>query len=207
MCIHVFSISLLCINYGFAADNQKRLVGEIDAATGLYISGDKRFHVTIPITGSRNDILNAITDAFTPRGALLAVKPTENGTTYRLEITHTIGEDDRRTPFSQASATAFEWYRRLAVRSYQRPLVELNTYNFKINNKQSIASIYKQFATDTQGPRFHLFYLTDFGDELAFIWTNIPFAAESIDAEESIIDGRAVQVKNSIAMLQSLTFE
>jgi len=206
-CIAILSMSLLFINTSLAENKTKKLVGKIDAETGQYTAGDKSFRVTIPITGTPAYVLNSVTDSFTARGSLLSIRPTENGGTYRLEITHALDENQRRADFAQASATTFDWYRRLATRSYRSPLVELSTFAFKLGDKQSSASIYKQFATDQQGPRFHLFYLTDFGDELAFVWTDIPLEAENIDAEESIINGNAEQVKKSIAMLQSLTFE
>ena len=213
--ISTFNISLLCISLLFTSNvfaaeentNEERLVGEVDAKTGKYISGDKNFRVTLPVSGTRAYVLNAVTDVFTARGTSISIKPTKTGGTYRLETTHALNTNERETSFEQASATAFDWYRRLAVRSYQNPLLELSTYSFELNGKKTIASIYKQLASDKQGPRFHLFYITDFGKELAFVWTDIPFAAENIEAEEEIIEGRAEQVKKSLAMLRSLRIE
>jgi len=201
-----FSILLLLTTLSLAAEKKTKLVGNIDEATGQYNAVDNSFQVTVPVSGTRAYVLNSVTDVFTARGTLLSIKPTENGGTYRLEISHAVDKDERKTPFAQASATAFDWYRRLAIRSYRSPLVEVNTYTFELDGKQSIAAIYKQFATDSQGPRFHLFYLTDFGNKLAFVWTDISLPAEDISVEEEIITGRAEQAKKSIAMLQSLTF-
>ncbi len=203
-------VSLLFSNNVFAVDEKivtGRLVGEIDAETGQYTSGDKSFHVTLPISGTRAYILNAVTDVFTVRGTVLSIKPTKTGGTYRLETTHALNKSERAISFEQASAKTFDWYKRLAIRSYRSPLLELSTHHFEIDGKKTIASIYKQFASDKQGPRFHLFYLTDFGSELAFVWTDIPLAAENIEIEEEIIEGRAEQAKKSLAMLRSLRFE
>jgi len=205
--LSIFSTLLLLTNIAIAEDKKKKLVGKINEETGQYHSRDNSFQVTTPIKGTRAYVLSAVNDDVTTRGTLLSIKPTKTGTTYRLEITHAFDEDERRTPFLQASATAFDWYRRLATRSYQSPLIELNTYDFKINGKQTAAAIYKQFATDKQPPHFHLFYLTDFGKKLAFIWTDIPLAADNIEIEDAIISGRAEEVKRSIAMLKSLSFE
>jgi len=213
--ISALSFSLLCISLlftsnVFAAEENKKeeqLVGEIDAETGRYTSGDKRFRVTLPVRGTRAYVLNAITDVFTGRGTSLSIKPTRTGGTYRLETTHSLKKNDSITSFEQASATTFDWYRRLATRSFQSPLLELSSHSFDLDGKKTIVSIYKQLSSDKQGPRFHLFYLTDFGTELAFVWTDIPFAAESIEAEEEIIEGRAEQVKKSLAMLRSLRFQ
>lgn len=205
--LSIFSILFLCSGSVSADEIKSKLIGEIDAETGQYTSADKGFQVTIPIKGTRDHVLNTLTDAFTARGTLLSVQPKKNGSTYRLETTHALDEHERKEPFSQASLKTFDWYRRLAIRSYREPLVELYTYSFKLNGRDSVGAIYKQFSSKTQGPRFHLFYLTDFGDELAFIWTDIPLVTENINIEEKIINGTAEQVKNSIAMLNSLTFE
>lgn len=205
--LSILSILLLCSGLVSADEKESKLIGEINAETGHYTSADKSFQVTIPVKGTRTYVLNALTDVFTARGTLLSIQPKKNGSTYRLETTHAIDENERKVPFAQASAKTFDWYRRLAIRSYRSPLVELNTYTFKLNGKNSMGSIYKQFASKDQGPRFHLFYLTDFGDELAFVWTDIPLAAENINTEEKIINGSAEQVKKSIAMLNSLKFE
>ena len=205
--VFILSASLLFVSNVFAVEKSSNLVGEIDAETGQYISVDKSFRVTVPVSGTRSYVLNTVTDVFTVRGTVLSIKPKKNGSTYRLETTHALNTNERKSSFAQASAKTFDWYRRLAIRSYRRPLVELNTYTFMLDGKQSIASIYKQFSTDKQGPRFHLFYLTDFGNELAFVWTDIPLAAENIEVEEEIIEGRAEQVKKSLAMLRSLRFE
>lgn len=202
----ITSILLLFSAIAFAV-NEKQLIGVVDEATSEYTSGDNSFRVTIPVTGTRAYILGAVTDVFTVRGTLLSIKPTKNGSTYRLETTHALNKDNRRTPFTQASITTFDWYRRLATRSYRSPLIELNTYAFQLDGKQSRASIYKQFATNTQGPRFHLFYLTDFGNEIAFVWTDIPLSTENIEIEEQIINGNIEQARKSIAMLKSLKFE
>ena len=201
-----FSILLLLTNQSSAVEKKAKLVGKINEATGQYNAVDDSFQVTVPVSGTRAYVLNTVTDIFTARGTVLSIKPTKKGGTYRLEISHAVDKDDRETPFAQASATALDWYRRLATRSYKSPLVEINTRTFELDGKQSIAAIYKQFATDSQGPRFHLFYLTDFGNKLAFVWTDIPLPAENISTEEEIITGRAEQVKKSIAMLRSLTF-
>lgn len=213
--ISALGVSLLCISLLFTSNvfaaeenpKEERLVGEIDAETGRYTSGNKRFRVTLPVRGTRAYVLNAVTDVFTARGTSLSIKPTKTGVTYRLETMHSLNEKDRTASFEQASATAFDFYRRLATRSYRSPLLELSTYNFDLDGKRTIASIYKQLGSDKQGPRFHLFYITDFGNELAFVWTDIPFAAENIEAEEEIIEGRAEQAKKSLAMLRSLRIE
>ena len=186
---------------------QKGLVGDIDAKTGLYTAIDKSFQVVLPIKGNQRYVISAITDTVTTRGTLISIEPKKNAGSYRLETSYAVASDERTHAFPQASTKTFDWYRRLAVRSYRGELVELISQPFKLNGRQAASVIYKQLSSKKSGPRFHLFYLVDFNDRLAFVWTDIPLEKDDLDLEEKIINGSAEQAKKSIAMLRSLKFD
>jgi len=187
--------------------NDKGLVGSIDFETGRYTAIDKTFQVTLPIKGAKRYVLSSITDTVTTRGTLISVEPKKDAGSYRLETSYAIVSNQRNMSFPEASAKTFDWYRRLAVRAYQGELIELISQPFKLKEHQAASVIYKQSSNDKTGPRFHLFYLVDFNDKLAFVWTDIPLEKDDLDLEEKIISGNAEQTKKSIAMLRSLQFE
>lgn len=206
-CVKIISILLISIsNHGFA-EQFKGLVGEIEPATGRYTAADKSFQVTLPVKGTMDYILNTVTDRFTTRGSLVSIKPEKNASTYRLETSYVVDTQERNTGFLEASAKTIDWYRRLAARAYRGKLYELSTHPFDLDGKQAMAAIYKQFATENNGPRFHLFYLADFNKKLAFVWTDVPLTLEDLEYEEQIITGKAIEAKKSLAMLRSLRFD
>mgnify|MGYP000503976083 CR=1 FL=1 len=71
---------------------------------------------------------------------------------------------------------------------------------FNIKGKHAAHVIYKQFANDTSGPRYHLFYLADYGERIHLLWTRISLVEENIDEENIIIEatsGPALKAKQS----------
>ncbi len=190
-----------------AVSSSKGIVGSIDPSTGLYTAIDKSFQVTLPIKGTRRYVINAITDIVTTRGTLIFIEPKKNAGTYRLETSNAVITSERTGNFTEASTKTFDWYRRLAIRSYRGNLIKLISQPFKINGRQGASIIFKQASTEKTGPRFHLFYLVDFNDKLAFVWTDIPLDKDDLNIEDNIITGKAEQAKKSIAILRSLHFE
>ncbi len=189
-----------------AENSTKGIVGDIIPETGEYTAIDQSFSVTLPIKGTRRYVVNAITDTVTTRGTLISIEPKKNAGTYRLETSNAVATEERNVAFPEASAKTFDWYRRLAVRSYRGNLIELVSQSFELNGYKAASVIYKQLSTSKSGPRFHLFYLVDYNDKLAFVWTDIPLEKDDLNLEEKIINGSAVQSKKSIAMLRSLHF-
>ena len=200
------AVCLASISFNSIA-KEKGIVGDIDVSTGRYTSVDKSFQVTLPISGTQRYVISAITDTFTTRGTLISIEPKKDAGSYRLETSYAVASNERTLTFSEASAKTFDWYRRLAIRSYRGELVELISQPFKLNGRQAASVIYKQLSSNKNGPRFHLFYLVDFNDRLAFVWTDIPLEKDDLDLEDKIISGNAIQAKKSIAMLHSLKFD
>jgi len=200
----LFSLLLTTTNFSHA---EKNLVGNIAGDTGLYTAADDSFSVTLPIKGTQRYVIDAITDTVTTRGTLISIEPKNNAGTYRLETSNSVLTQERNSTFAEASTKTFDWYRRLAIRSYRGELIELISRPFTINGRQAASAIFKQSSTNKSGPRFHLFYLVDFDDKLAFVWTDIPLEKDDLDIEDLIITGTAEQSKKSIAMLRSLKFK
>jgi len=198
---------ILISNVSYAVNSSMGIIGSIDPSTGRYTSIDKSFQVTLPITGTKRYVISAITDTATTRGTLISIEPKKNAGTYRLETSNAVTTSERAGNFTEASAKTFDWYRRLAIRSYRGNLIELISQPFKINGRQGASIIFKQASTEKTGPRFHLFYLVDFNDKLAFVWTDIPLDKDDLEIEDNIITGKAEQAKKSIAILRSLHFE
>ncbi len=203
----LLSILLIIISANCLAKSNKGIVGKIDAETGHYTAIDKSFQVTLPIKGTQRYVTSAITDIVSARGTIISIEPKKDAGTYRLETSHAVTTSERNISFPEASAKTIDWYRRLATRYFQNDLIELITQPFTLNGRQAISAIYKQLSTKETGPRYHLFYLVDFGTKLAFVWTDIPLEADDLDIEDKIISGNAEQAKKSIAMLRSLRFE
>lgn len=186
--------------------NAAGVVGNIIPETGEYSAIDKNFTVTLPIKGKKQYVLKVVTDTVTTRGTLISIEPRKGAGTYRLETSNAVATNERNVAFPEASAKTFDWYRRLAVRAYRSNLTKLLSQSFEINGRKAASVIYKQLSNSKNGPRFHLFYLVDFNDRLAFVWTDIPLEKDDLDLEEQIITGKAEQAKKSIAMLRSLKF-
>jgi len=203
----LLGLMLIVISSNCLAKGNDGVVGKINAETGLYTAIDESFHVTLPIRGTQRYVTSAIIDIVSTRGTLISIEPKKNAGTYRLETSNAVSTNERNTPFSEASAKTIDWYRRFATKYFQSDLVELITQPFKLDGRQAISAIYKQLSTKETGPRYHLFYLVDFGSKLAFVWTDIPLIKDDLDIEDKIILGTAEQAKNSIAMLRSLKFE
>lgn len=198
---------LLLISTNTSAANKESLVGKVDHETGHYVSINKGFKVALPIKGTKKHIVNSVTDRVSIQGTNITIEPVKGAGTYRLEITKTIPTAKRKSTFPEVSAKAFKWYRRLASQSFHGNLVELITQPLTINDRQAIYAIYKQPSNKNNGPRFHLFYLVDFDNKLAFVWTDIPLKQDDLEIEDKIISGSAVQSLKSMAMLRSLEFE
>ena len=201
LCAVIFSA-----NSAYVASSSKGIIGNIIPETGEYTAIDNSFTVTLPIKGTAKQVFSAITDTATSRGILISITPEKNRGTYRLETSHAVNSAERTGTFNEASARTFDWYRRLVIRSYRGNLIELHSQSFEINGRQANSVIYKQLSTKKSGPRFHLFYLVDFNNKLAFVWTDIALEKDNLDIEEEIIAGKAEQAKKSIAMLRSLKF-
>jgi len=198
------AVLALFINTSFAEG--KHLLGTIVPETGLYTAIDKSFSVTLPLRGTREEVVDVVTDKLSTGGAVISIGTDRNSTSYRLEISFVLDRTLRNTSFRDASKQTFDFYRRIAQRAYPGQLIEVLQQPIELDGKPAALSISKQFADGRQGPRYHLFYLADYGNKLGFVWTDIPLAEENLDVEDAIINGTAPPVQKSLYMLRSLVF-
>jgi len=203
ICTVIISIS----TNNITAAEKHGIIGNIDPSTGYYTAIDNSFNITLPVTGTKQYVISAITDTLSARGTTIVIGPLKNASTYWLEISNALATNERSITFAEASAKTFDWYRRLISHTYDEKLIELIYQPFKINGRQAASIIYKQASKKNKGPRFHLFYLVDFNNKLAFLWADIHLKEDDLEIEDKIISGNAEQSLKSIAMLRSLVFD
>jgi hypothetical protein len=203
--VAIISLLLLC-NPACPAEPgkpEKVLVGSIE--DGRYIALDKSFSFKLPIKGSPQALRDAITDILSPGSHVITVKSASESSNYRFEVTRVLPGDKDNSNFTQATAKAFDWYRRLIQRAWQAPLIEIINEEFDWQGRRAAHAIYKQFADADSGPRYHIFYLADFGDRVSFLWTNISLPEENLETEDAIIaasSGPALKAKQSFLSFQ-----
>lgn len=162
------------------------IVGKIES--GRYYAVDESFNVRLPVSGTQLQ-LAAISVTITVSRTILTITPADATHTYRLEISLAAPDPDKAGDFSSASKQAFDWYTRLASRLYKAPLVELYTEEYRLGEFPAARAIFKQFAEGDRGPRYHLFFLADFGETISFVWADIPLQQEDLAIEDAIIMG------------------
>lgn len=181
------------------ARQEKGLVGHIE--DDRYVARDKSFSFSLPIEGSLREVKEAINDSLSPGGThVITINSASESSNYRFEISIVRPGDKNNSNFSQATSKTFDWYRRLIQRAWQKPLTEIVNEEFDWNGRRAAHAIYKQFAETNTGPRYHVFYLADFGDHVSFLWTNISLAEENLELEDTIIaasSGPALKAKLS----------
>jgi hypothetical protein len=185
------------------AEQEKALVGSIE--DDRYIARDKSFSFKLPIKGSPRALKEAITDAVRAAAHIITIKSVSESSNYRFEITHVLPGDKDDSNFTQATAKTFDWYRRLIQRAWRAPLVEIVNEEFDMRGRRAAHAIYKQFADEKSGPRYHIFYLADFDDRVSFLWANISLPEENLEAEDAIIaasSGPALKAKQSFLSFQ-----
>mgnify|MGYP000412558116 CR=1 FL=1 len=176
----------------------KILVGSVE--DDRYIARDKSFSFKLPIKGSPRALKEAITDTLSPGTHAILIKSISESSNYRFEISRVRPGGKKNNNFTQATAKTFDWYRRLIQRTWRVPITEIVTEEFNWNGRRSVHAIFKQFANEKSGPRYHIFYLTDFGDNVILLWTNISLPEEDLEEEDKIIaasSGPALKSKQS----------
>jgi len=185
----------------------RTLLGSIDPDTGQYTATEKRFTVRLPVSGTLEEIKSQINDSVTAGRLAVSVTTGTNSNTYRLEVSYVLDRQLRDTPFEAATKKTFDYYRRLAARAFPGTITELLWQPFELRGNPAALSVYKQTAGQNTGPRYHLFYLADFGNKLGFVWTDIPLVEENLTIEDAIIEGTAPPAMKGLAMLHSLKFK
>lgn len=195
----------LLLSFTCVAENkvERALVGNVE--NGRYISRDKSFSFKLPIEGSREMILNAITDTLSPAAEVIVIKSEHNSTDYRFEISHALPGKEKNSNFTQATVKTFDWYRRLIRRAWKAPITEIVFTEFELHGHKAAHAIYKQFADNASGPRYHVFYLADYDNRIHFLWVNISLTKEDLEIENTIIEassGPALKAKQSFLSFQ-----
>ena len=176
----------------------KILVGSLE--DGRYIARDRSFSFKLPIKGSLHAVKEAITDTLSPGTHAIEIKSTSESTSYRFEISRVHPGDKDNSNFTQATARTFDWYRRLIERSWRLPASQIVNEQFKWHSRHAAHAIFKQFADAGSGPRYHIFYLADFGDNVVLLWSNISLPEENLEKEDMIItasSGPSLKAKQS----------
>jgi hypothetical protein len=179
------------------------LVGSIE--DDRYIARNKSFSFKLPVKASAETLKGTITDAVSPAAHVITIKSANQSSNYRFEVSRVLPGDKDNSNFTQATAKTFDWYRRLIQRAWRRPLSEIVNEEFDWNGHRAAHAIYKQFADAESGPRYHIFYLADFGHTVSFLWTNISLPEENLEAEDAIIaasSGPALRAKQSFLSFQ-----
>lgn len=174
------------------------LVGSLE--DGRYIAHDKSFSFKLPINGNLHAVKEAITDTLSPGTHAIEIKSASVSTSYHFEISRVHPGDKNNSNFTQATAKTFDWYRRLIERSWRLPATQIVNEEFKWQGHHAAHAIFKQFADATTGPRYHIFYLADFGDNVVLLWSNISLPEENLEEEDMIIaasSGPALKAKQS----------
>ena len=143
---------------------------------------------------------DAIFDTLSPGTHVITIKSASEASNYRFEISRVRPGDKNNSNFTQATAKTFDWYRRLIQRTWRAPITEIVTEEFNWNGRRAAHAIFKQFANEKSGPRYHIFYLADFGDNVTLLWTNISLPEENLEEEDKIIaasSGPALKSKQS----------
>lgn len=182
---------------------EKGLVGSIE--DGRYIARDKSFSFNLPIKGSPRALKDAIFDTLSPGSHVITIKSANEASNYRFEISRVRPGDKNNSNFTQAATKSFDWYRRHIQRAWPTPLTEIVTEEFNWNGRRAAHAIYKQFADAKSGPRYHIFYLADFGDRVSFLWTDISLPEENLETEDTIIaasSGPALKAKQIFLSFQ-----
>ena len=197
-----FTISILLL-FSFhckaeTKDTDNKLVGSIE--NNHYISRDKSFSFKLPITANQYTLEKRISDALSSAAAVITMKSDDKSTEYRFEVSYAIPEKENENNFTQAASKTFDWYRRLIQRAWKSPATKIVDEEFNAKDARAAHVIYKQFANNTSGPRYHIFYLADYGERIHLLWTHISLTKENIDEENIIIEalsGPALKTKQS----------
>jgi len=201
---------LLCSSHHIAVAGDGGLIGQYNK--GFYTSPRDSFSITLPVRldNDKDDVQN-IQERLTRSSTLLAIPSNLSDSTYRAEIKQVSKIKDKKNDvanFALASRKAIDYYRRLTLRTFRGPLVELHYQQFKHRGFNAVHAIYKKFAANDEGPRYHLYYLIDFGSHIGFFWTDIGLEKENLELEDNIIEassGPALKTYNFFSSLKLLS--
>lgn len=183
----------------------RTLVGTLE--DGRYIARDGSFSFKLPIDGDLREVKKAITDTLSRGAQVIEIASGQDSTNYRFEISRVRPGDKDNTNFTQASARTFDWYRRLIQRAWKAPLNQVVNEEFTWQGRHAAHTIFKQFADATSGPRYHIFYLADYNDNVVLLWTNISLPEENLQEEDKIITGSAGPALRAKQSFSSFRFE
>ena len=188
--------NLVC--FAEPAETGKFLVGNIEG--DHYIAHNRHFSFKLPISGKSQVLKKSLADAVTDSADIITINSAEESASYRFEISRVLPGDKDNKNFSTATAKTFSWYRRLIERAWRSPVTEIVNKEFSLNGQQAAHAIFKKFADAESGPRYHIFYLADYGNHISFLWTHISLPEESLETEDTIIaasDGPALKARQS----------
>lgn len=183
----------------------KILVGNVEE--GRYIARDRSFSFKLPITGDLHEVKKAIADSLSRGAQVIEITSRQESTDYRFDVSKVRPGNKDNSNFTQATAKTFDWYRRLIQRAWKAPVEQIVNEEFTWQGRRAAHAIFKQFADATSGPRYHIFYLADFNDNVVMLWANISLPEENMQEEDNIIIGSAGPALHAKQSFLSFRFE